>query len=378
MKVASKILRFLSLPFFMALVALIRWKGNVRIGEIWSNRLGHLIGNTECYLAERDAGLHKGYIDIWYPRVDSANSVIERKYRKLLHTVPTYFGFILRMCNQFFKGWEKHEVEALQYDRDINNYWTNPYLTFTKFEEWKGRRLLKKLGINGKWVCLMVRDDLYLRDRGDYSYHDYRDSDIFTYGTAVLELLNRGYTVVRMGAKVSKPLQIRHTRFIDYAWNGSRTEFADLYLGAKCEFAVGTACGFMSIPQAFDRPIVFVNHAPLEYTPVSNEKALLIWKHHIKEGKRMGLEEIFKWGAGQFTAGPDFAKLGITLEDNTHAEIAEAVVEMADNYPNVPWKATQPEFWSKFPLNSISPFNGRKLHGKPRMRIGREFMKGYA
>jgi len=373
-----KLLRFLSIPFFMFLVFLMRRKGNVRIGEIWSNRLGHLIGNTECYLAERDAGLHDGFIDIWYSRDESANRVIEKKYRKLLHTVPTFFGFLLRTCNRYFTGWEKHEVESLQYDRDIKNLWKHPYLTFTEFEEWRGRRLLKKLGINGKWVCLMVRDDQYLKDKGDYSYHNYRDSEINTYGVAVLELIKRGYTVVRMGVKVSNPLQIMHPRFIDYAWNGSRTEFADLYLGAKCEFAVGTACGFMSIPQAFDRPVVFVNHAPLEYTPVSNEKALLIWKHHIKDGKRMSLDEIFQCAAGQFTAMPDFAKLGITLEDNTHQEIYDAVVEMADNYPNVPWKGTQPEFWSKFPLNSISPFNGRPLHGKAGMRIGTEFLKGYA
>lgn len=372
-----KLIRFLCIPLFLLLVLLMRWKGNIRIGEIWSNRLGHLIGNTECYLAEREAGIHKDFIDIWYSRDVSANTVIQKKYNKLLHTVPTWLGYIIRVCNRFFSGWEKHEVDPLQYDRDFNNYWKHPYLSFTFFEEWKGRRLLKKLGIKGKWVCLMVRDEMYLKEKGEFNYHDYRDSDIDSYGPAVLELLERGYTVVRMSVKVSKPLKIKHSRFIDYAWEGKRTEFADLYLGAKCEFAVGTACGFMSIPQAFERPIVYVNHAPLEYVPVSQEKALLIWKHHIKDGKRMTLEEIFKCGAGQFTAGPDFAKLGITLEDNTTMEIVDAVVEMADNYPNVPWKGLQPEFWSKFPIDSISPFNGRKLHGRPGMRIGKEFLKTY-
>ncbi len=342
------------------------------MGEIWSDRLGHLIGNTECYLAERDAGLHKGFIDIWYPRNVSANKIIQKKYLKLLNTVPQSFGVMMRLCNLFFRGWENYEIFPLQFDRDIKNLWRKPYLSFTKWEEWKGKRLLKKLGVNGKWICLMVRDDSYLKEKGDFGYHDYRDSDVETYGPAVMELLQRGYTVIRMGVKVSKPLKIKHPRFIDYAFEGKRTEFGDLYLGAKCEFALGTACGFMSIPQAFDRPIVYVNHAPLEYVPTSQEKALLIWKHHIKDGKRMSLEEIFK-SCGQFTSGPDFAKLGITLEDNTSQEIWEAAVEMIEGVSKDP----QPQFWSKFPINAISPYNGRPLHGKPGMRIGKEFLKQY-
>ena len=56
-------------------------------------------------------------------------------------------------------------------------------------------------------VCLMVRDSKYLshsslhKDK-DWGYHSYRDSDISTYKTAVTWLLNRGYWVVRMGARL--------------------------------------------------------------------------------------------------------------------------------------------------------------------------------
>ena len=378
---AVKIVRMMMVPFALFIVFLMRQLSPyvlIRIGEIWSNRLGHLIGNTECYLAERDGGLHKGCWDIWYPRQRTANQVIQNQYKRHMLILPASFGFVLRTVNRIFPGWQRHEVFPAQYDRDIHNLWKQPYLTLSAFDEWRGKRLLKRLGINGKFVCLMVRDSEYLKNDGDYSYHDYRDSDIDTYGAAVMELLNRGYTVVRMGVKVAKPLRLKHSRFIDYAYEGRRSEFGDVYLSAKCDFAVGTACGFMSIPQAFDKPIVYVNHAPLEYTPVSNTKALLIWKHHIKDGKRMTLEEIFKSGAGQITAVPDFTKLGITFEDNTMQEIVDAVVEMADNYPNVPWKELQPEFWSKFPIDSISPLNGVRLHGEPGMRIGREFLKGYA
>ena len=372
-----KLIKFLLSPFIFLVVWFIRWKGNIRFGEIWSGRLGHLIGNTECYLGERDSGKHKDFIDIWFSRPLSSNKVIERKYRKQLHTLPEWFCKWVVLCNRMLRGWERYEIAPLQFDRDIENLWKGPYLSFTKREEEKGKNLLKKLGIKTKWVCLMVRDEAYLREMGDFSYHNYRDSDPSTYLPAVVELLSRGYTVIRMGVKVDKPLKIKHERFIDYAWEGLRTDFSDLYLGAKCEFAVGTACGFLSIPQAFERPIVFVNHVPLEYIPTSNEKALLIWKHHKKDGKRMSLPEIFDSNLGQITVGHLFNDFGVILEDNSSIEIHEVVKEMCDHMDGVKWGGLQPEFWSKFPITARSPFNGRPLHGKPLMRVGKEFLKGY-
>ena len=370
-----KLLRLLVVPLALVVVGWMRWHGRVRIGQLWSGRLGHLIGNTECYLCERDVGRHAGYLDIWYSRGVSANGVIERRYKRTLHTGPGWLLDVVVRVNRLWVGWERFEVAARQFDRDVDNLWIShaPHIGFSGWDAWRGRRLERKLGIGGKWVCLMVRDGAYLREHGEFGYHDYRDSDVADYRLAVEEVLERGYWVVRMGAKVDRPFHVEHPHYVDYASSGQRSEFGDLWLGANCAFCLGTSTGFTSIPHAFGRPVVYVNHAPLEYSPTFYDKALVIWKHHQKDGKRMTLAEIFGSGAGQFTAAQQFAAAGITLQDNSPEEIRAAVVEQLEGVGSEP----QPEFWDAFPLQAISPYNGEPLHGQPRMRIGREFLKGY-
>lgn len=385
-----KLFRLLLTPFAFLCVGLIRliWRWKiVRIGDLWSTRIGHLVGNTECYLCEKDAGLHNGFLDLWYSQSNSANKTIEKKYRSQLNMIPTWLGDLTVRVNRLFVGWERHEVRSTQFDRDVHNLWEkhSPHIEFTVSEEKKGKRLLRKLGIpdGAKWVCLIVRDGAYLKAVApgqDFSYHDYRDSDIHNYVPTVLELVRRGYYVIRMGHHVDKPLRVKHSRVIDYAWDGHRTEFGDLYLGAKCAFCIGSCTGFVSIPQVFRRPICFVNHVPLEYSPTFYEHGLMIFKHHEKDGKRMSFREIFDSGAGQFTFRQQFEKAGITLVENTSQEIYSAVMEMEDILIQHPRRARflQHNFWNEFSLRAVDQYNGKPLHGKARVRIGKDFLKGYS
>lgn len=64
----------------------------------------------------------------------------------------------------------------------------------------------------------------------DWSYHNYRDSDVSTYIKAAEAIAEMGYTVFRMGALVKEPLVSKHPKVIDYATNGMRTEFLDIFL----------------------------------------------------------------------------------------------------------------------------------------------------
>ena len=372
-----KAARLLSTPLALVLVWLMR-KHRVRIGGMWNDRLGHLIGNTECYLCERDEGKHAGYLDIWMVRPTKSNRLIEKRYLRTLHTGPYWFLDWVMRVNRLWPGWERCEVQSAQFDRDIFNLWEkhSPHIGLSRADERRGKRLLRKMGMpeDAKWVCLMVRDKAFLNTLpGDWSYHDYRDSAIEDYYPVAVELLRRGYWVLRMGRVVAKPFHVKHSRMIDYANSKYRSDFADLYLGAKCEFCVGSSTGFVYIPQSFGRPIVYVNHVPLEYAPTYDANSLLIWKHHVKDGKRMSVKEICASGAGQFTYSQQYAAHGITLEDNSPEEIYWAVMEQLEGRDTAP----QPAFWDAFPLQAISPYNGVRLHGEAKMRIGREFLKGY-
>jgi putative glycosyltransferase (TIGR04372 family) len=182
-----------------------------------------------------------------------------------------------------------------------------------------------------------------------------------------------------MGATVEKPFRSENPRIIDYARSGKRSEFMDIYLGAHCAFCLTSGTGIDAIPYIFRRPMAFTNYVPVEYLQTFIPRSIGIWKHHYRDGKRMTFAEIIESGAGQFFRADQFAEAGITLVDNTPEEIRDVAVEMAWNLlhgANQDELFPQDEFWKAFP-RSISPYNGKPIHGEIRMRIGREFLKGY-
>ena len=90
---------------------------------------------------------------------------------------------------------------------------------------------------------LYVRDGAYqlqkfkARER-DWSYHDFRHTDINNFLLAAEELTKKGYYVFRMGVVVEKKFQTKNPKIIDYANSTLRSDFMDVYLGAKCSFCI--------------------------------------------------------------------------------------------------------------------------------------------
>ena len=387
----AKLLRLSLVPLALLCVVILRLlKGRIRIGALQSDRIGHLVGNVEVHLCERDAGIRSG-IDIWYIHGTPCNNKLIKMWRRVLTIDRTGFVKIVNKVNRLFRNHQVIEIHTGNLDRDVHNLYEKypPHLTFTQDEEQRAERELLKMGIpkGSKWVCLNVRDNSYLPH---LSYHSFRDSDIKTYRLAAEALAERGYYVIRMGAKVEKPMVAKYivrgasiahpngAHIIDYATNGMRSDFMDVYLAANCEFSLSNGAGLDAVCAAFRRPSCFVNFVPLEYLPTWNVGSIAIWKHHMKDGKRMTPTEIWESGAGQFMRAEQYVEAGITLVDNTPEELKAVAEEMADRIEGrLTSDESQIDFWRDFP-NSISPYTQTKLHGEIRMRIGREFLKGYA
>ena len=376
---AAARLKALALLCLLGVIYALRPLVRVRFGTLVAGRLGHLAANTECYLCERAAGLHRRTFDIWTPE-KPANAYLLKMYERAIFTWHSRIPAMLGKAAEFLDWWHEHQFSDANMGRDIYNLFERvpAHLSFTRREEARGEAELCAMGIpkGAKWVCLIVRDAAYLRDKGNFAYHDFRDSDINAYRLAAFKLAQRGYYVVRMGAAVEKPFRVAHHRVIDYA-NEGRSEFMDIYLGAKCEFCLSNATGFDAIPMVFRRPICFVNVAPVEYLQTYLKDSIAVWKHHFRAGQRMTFAEIIESGAGRVLTSQAFKAGGIELEDNTPDEIADAAQEMADRVEGM--RSTverstveQSSFWSAFP-RSISTTTGMPLHGEIRMRVGREF-----
>lgn len=386
---------FLAVPAVLIIRLMAPWY-LVRFGTLISPRIGHFAANTEIYLCERDAGINvpkKHHVDLFYfqswPPV--SNEQLARMWKRVLNIWPAWILNPIVRLNRLMPGSGQHEVgHNTQSDRDVFNLLDRfpPHLEFTDEEEKRGAEGLNRMGIptGAPFVCLNVRDNAYLDAQmpgGDWSYHDYRDSDIQNYVMAAEELASRGYFVLRMGAIVRDSILTSNKRILDYATNGSRSDFMDIFLGAKCDFCISVGSGYGSVPVIFRRPMVYVNYIPIGILYTFSKNFLGIVKHHVSEdsGRELTLSQIFSANVELAGATSEFKDRRVKLLENTPEEILDVVIEMSDRLrgtwiPSEGDEDRQRRFWELYRLgNKHMVAYGQPMHGEFRARFGADYLR---
>jgi putative glycosyltransferase (TIGR04372 family) len=364
----------IALPFLI-IIRFIRPFILIRFGALISSRIGHLAANTELYLCELNEGINKPkilFFDIFYTDYTPVcNSYLLNMWSRVINIWPSLIIKPIYRLNQIIPGGKMHQIINTQHDRDVHNLLDKhpSFLKFTQEEEKLGLKELKNFGLTekDKFVCLLVRDSAYLPN---LSYHNYRDCTINNYLLACEELTKRGYYIFRMGVKVQNKLKTKNKKILDYANNGMRSEFMDIYLGAKCDFCISTSSGWDAIPLIFRKPIVFAPIVPLGYFFTFSNNFIAITKHHIdiKSNRELTLAEIFDRNVGFCSSSEDFYKNGIKLIENTPEEIKDLVIEYFDK-SNSLWDfmieddLLQKSFWDQFPSKSCDD-KGIPYHGE--------------
>ena len=386
-------LYILAIPsiFFIRLISpwlLVRFEGLI------SSRIGHFAANTELYLCERAAKINvpnKRYVDIIYMNhLPICNKQLAIMWRRVLHFWPTWLALPIDKINRLIPGGLAHRVgRNIMNDQDVNNLFERffPHLKFTDEETLLGENSLRAMGIpkGAPYVCLTVRDSAYLSG-ANWAYHNYRDTDIQNYVLGVEALAERGYYVIRMGAKVHSAINTSHSMVIDYATNGMRTDFMDIYLGANCTFAISTATGWDAIPYIFRKPIAYVNLVPLGYHLTYRKVFLAITKHYYcgDKGRNLTISEIFDYDLAYAGESCEYDSKNITLVENTPVEIKDLLIEMAERVAGR-WSESeldqciQNKFWDLFPQGQKNSFGGMSPNSQMRSnRIGTKFLRDNA
>ena len=371
-----------SLPIVI-LVRLISPWYLVRFGSLISSRIGHLAANTEMYLCEKEEGINvpvRSYIDIFFlADKPFCNEQLAKMWKRTLRIWPAWVLAPVNSINGILPGGAKHQIgHNTQNDRDVHNLLDRypVHLKFTLEEENIGLANLNLMGIDSgtPFVCFLVRDKEYLDKQmpgNDWSYHSHRDCSIENFLLAAEELVKRGYVVIRMGAKVGKGFPTENSRIIDYATNGMRTDFMDIYLGAKCSFCVSTGAGWDAVPSwLFRKPAVFTNLVPLGYIPTFRHDFIIISKKHIdlSTNQELSLSQIFNRGLGYCMSAREYEGQNVKLIENSQEEIRDAVLEMEERITgnrttNENDLHLQNRFRKLFPVNAIDN-RGIQLHGK--------------
>lgn len=180
-------------------------------------------------------------------------------------------------------------------------------------------------------VCLAVRDDAYLKTdptlKGvrDWSYHEYRNSDIADFELAVEYLLAEGAWVFRMGKVMNAAAPFAHPRFVDYAFDASRSDFLDVWLFSNCDLCITTAFGADGICCAYDIQMVEVNsvqpYLMRHWTRAVFAPKRLYWRD---SGRELTLAEQIE---NSFTNVLRLGELGIEMRSLSPEQIRAAVSE---------------------------------------------------
>jgi len=329
--------------FFILTLLLINKFRIVRIHNVINSRIGHFVTNTELSRLsslKKNNDSQKKSLDLYcFQHRISANHFLEILWRRELICLTGEWGSIFYLI-------ATRTIPELIRESDFDNQNGQLYkypiaLKFSPAELSDGKKFLRNLGIQekDKFVCINVRDSSFLQKSQplgwskskDWSYHDYRDTRIENYVSAFEKLAELGYTVFRMGALVSEPLVSEHQRVFDYATNGMRTEFLDVFLGAHCEFCISTGSGWDEIPGYFRRPRMYVNIIPPLAYQVLNRDLMLYPKILLnpKNDNQLTLEEIVKNEVHQISKTVEYAERGVVIRDMSSEELVEAVTEMA-------------------------------------------------
>ena len=354
----------------------------IRIGHVRSDALGHSVFDPEYYLSEKEIQNNKAFDIFYFQTREHPNTYWSLMVRRTLRM--NYFFRHLDKANKFLpKGDLHHKVAGVKGSRDLKGYLakTKPHFSFTNQENKNGLKFIESLGLNSgdQFVCLIVRDSAYKKkygDNRDWSYQDYRDSDIDTYEDVVKKLADKGYWIFRMGKLVEKPLQIDHPRIFDYAKSKYQSEFLDIWLLANSYFTISTGTGIDCVAGIFRKPIVYVNYDSIANI-VTWSKSLTLTKKLFWEKEKCFLNLREQLG-NSYQNKHKYNENGIKVIDLQSNEITDAILEFEARLTGK-WKESdedkelQARFWELF--TSYPGF--KKLHGviHPESRFGAHFLR---
>lgn len=310
----------------------------IRFEKLKSAFIGDVTQAVELYLCERENNINTlktKTIDIFFPEGEICNKYLFKVFRRNIIILPKFLIFPLYVLCKYLPGLHHHIIgNNSQSDRDIKNLFdkTNVFFKLNEDEIKQGKTFLDSIGLskNAKFICLNVREGAYHKDK---KFHNYRNGDVNKFLSGCEELTKLGYHIFRMGSKPVAKLRSKNKMIIDYASNGMRTEFLDLFLGNQCEFCISTSSGFDSIPIVSRKPMLFIT-VPVGYFYTFSKNYMTITKHHYDKniGRKLTIEEIFKRNVGFSLNSEEFKNNDILLEHNSEDELKNLFIEFHERF----------------------------------------------
>ena len=201
---------------------------------------------------------------------------------------------------------------------------------FSNDENTKGINFLKSLGwsMGEPFICFLNRDSVYLntvKPEIDWDYHDYRNSNIITYDSALKWIANKGVWVLRMGKLQGQVLNFQNSKVVDYAFDTKKSDFLDVWLFANATGCISNSSGPDWISVIYNVPQLFINYLPMAHLVTRSACIVypkkLLWK---SSGSPLTLAEQLQH---QYFEGDFYTLNDILVVDLNREEILVAFQE---------------------------------------------------
>lgn len=213
-----------------------------------------------------------------------------------------------------------------------------------------GEDVLRRLGVPPRawYVGLHVRESGFYGE-AEESMGSHRNARIGDYGLAVAEILRRGGYVIRLGDPSMTPYPARD-RVVDYAHAAQRSPRMDVFLMATCRMFIGTTSGLTTALQAFGTPMLLANCVSNDWQFWPKETRFMTKRIWDQIGKRyLSLSETVRPPVqGDLGNRLRMNRHHYSVEDNTAAEIGDAVAEMLDRLEGKPAPADSDQLYAAY------------------------------
>ena len=356
------------LPIYLIFIV-IRPIISIKIGRLYSSRLGHLNYDVDNYIFTKKANninefsifVCENYIANYeiYCKWNELESILLTKnflYRNLI-------GFIEKFINNssLLIHFEEMHHHTFASSSDQNIFLSDEYKK-------KGIDFLSRFGIKKPYVCFHNRDATYLaktqKDGGDGNEHEFRDFEFDDYKDSIELLSKQNIQAVRIGELIQKKSKLKPNNLVSAVGEISNSHLISMIYHA--DYAITGTSGINQVSKTLRKPLLLVNYIPLYSDPTSMKEEFLIMFapntlivpkkiYNKKDEKYLTLSEMLNLNYDYNTKN-FFKNLELEIVNNTPTEIAEAVDEMNKRIKckwqdNEHQKHLQNKFWKLFEDN---------------------------
>lgn len=188
-----------------------------------------------------------------------------------------------------------------------------------------------------KYVTIHVRDSGFYNEKNRAT----RNADIDTYVNLINKIQKLGFSVVKIGDKFSKKIDIKKIhkkeKYFDYAHSKIKSEINDILIIINSSFHIATPSGLSFIPMIFNKKTYWTNMNTCSQSLGYNYGDITIFKKikNKKNFKYINFESYFEEPFDHNNQIKDFDYYGYISENNTSNELVKCFDDFYDlNFSN--------------------------------------------